>query len=237
MSTDWREEWVGAKVTVATRLGSGDCGGGYAEAAIILCGVLSAMAAEKWPGHQKDKKRFVELLYQYADTDLYATRISVPLLIAFLKGKGRLAEQMALGDAYMPISDTRVLTGDDVDKSEEELITLCPTLEQSLVRRFSYATLLYEDTRSSYAHEYMPGPRSDSWAMGSTRAKVSVSYTNRMNMELNRVDRLIHFSVSWLADLALSIEKNIRPLVPDNQFSAWWLPTEERSASQDASRE
>src|SRR4051812_45254191 len=118
MPEDWREEWVGAKVTLATRLGSGECGGDYAEAVLILCSVLSAVAAERWPGHQKDKNRFVELLHQYADASLCATRVSIPLLVAFLGKKSRSSEQKKLRDEFMPVSDTRVLTGEDVDKEE-----------------------------------------------------------------------------------------------------------------------
>lgn len=226
MSEDWRQKWVAAKVALATRLGSGDCGGGYAEAVIILCSVLSAVAAERWPGRNKDKKRFVELLYQYADAALSVTRVSVPLLVRYLGEKSRVTEHNTLQSALMPRSDTLVLTGDNVDKSENEVLGICPSLELSLVRRFSYATLLYEETRSSYAHQYMPGPRSDSWVMGSARAHGRVSYTNRMSMKENRVDRLIYFSVPWLADLVLSVERNLRPLMPDDQFFQWWLPGE-----------
>jgi hypothetical protein len=222
VSDDWREEWVGAKVGLARRLGAGDCGGGYAEAVIVLCGALSAIASERWPGRNKDKNRFVELLHKYADPALSATRVSIPLLIDYLGDKSRVTEQKALRDAYMPHSDSRVITGDDVDKSEGDIAALCPSLTIPLVRRFSYATLLYEETRSSYAHEYMPGPRSDSQAMGSARAHARVSYVNRLDAN-GRVRRLIYFSVQWLTNLALSIEKNIRPLAPDERFSAWWL--------------
>lgn len=225
MSDDWREEWVGSKVTLAKKLNAGECEGGYAEAAIILCGVISAVASERWPGRNKDRKRFVEVLHRYADANLYATRVSIPLLIAYLGGEGRSTEQRELRDAFMPHSDSRVITGDDVDRSDIEITKLCPSLTLSLVRRFSYAALLYEETRSSYAHEYMPGPRSDSWAMGSARAHASVSYINwlDMNQHNSHVRHLIYFSVQWLADLAASVERNIRPLSPNDSFSTWWL--------------
>jgi hypothetical protein len=224
MSDDWRTDWVSEKVALATRLGSGECGGSYAEAVIVLCGVLSAMAAERWPGQFKDRKRFVELLYRYADADLNPTRIAVPLLIANLGATNRTSEQRILQEALMPRSDTRVIVGDEVDRSESEIVGLCSSLNAELLRRFCYATLLYEDIRSSYAHEYMPGPRTDSWGMGSTHAQGRVSYTNRMNMGSSTVERLIYFNATWLANVALSVERNIRPLVPDRAFSQWWLP-------------
>jgi hypothetical protein len=60
--------------------------------------------------------------------------------------------------------------------------------------------------------------------MGSTHAQGRVSYTNRMNMGSSTVERLIYFNATWLANVALSVERNIRPLVPDRAFSQWWLP-------------
>jgi hypothetical protein len=57
----WRREWVATKISLAEHLAAGDCGGGYPEVAMVLCGSLSAMAAELWPGTGKDKDRFVWL--------------------------------------------------------------------------------------------------------------------------------------------------------------------------------
>lgn len=224
MPDGWRSEWVSSKVSIAKQLGAGRCGGGYPEAILILCSALSAMASEKWPGFRKDKRRFVELLFQFADPSLSAVRISIPLLAAHLDAAGRNAEGQTLRRAFMPVLDTRVITGDDVDRLEGEVTAACASLESSLVRRFSYATLLYEETRSSYVHEYTPGPRSDSWAMGSARAHARVSYVNRLDRDDTTVKRLIHFSVDWLSDLALSVERGLRPLAPDDGFSNWWLP-------------
>lgn len=100
----------------------------------------------------------------------------------------------------------------------------------ALIRQFSYAALLYVETRSGYVHEYMAGSRSDSWGMGSTHAMGCVSYTNRLNPSSGRIDRLIYFSVGWLADVVLSVAKNIRPVTPDSEFSDWWMPNEPKSA-------
>jgi len=62
MSENWLNEWSEQKILLAEKLNSGECGGSYAEAVIILCGVLSGIAADTWPGIRKDRKRFVELL-------------------------------------------------------------------------------------------------------------------------------------------------------------------------------
>jgi hypothetical protein len=148
--------------------------------------------------------------------------------VAYLGSKNRDAEQSVLRNAYMRGSSWREITGDDVDKSEVEIAAMCPLLSTSLIRKFSYATLLYEETRSSYAHEYMPGSRSDSWALGTTRANANVSYTNRQDSSSSggSPKHLIYFNVRWLAGLAVSVARNIRPLKPDNDFSAWWLKPE-----------
>ena len=62
MSETWRTDWVTKKRDTALRLANGECGGSYGEAMLILCTILSALAAEVWPGTQIDKRRFVELL-------------------------------------------------------------------------------------------------------------------------------------------------------------------------------
>ena len=70
MSNSWLKEWSDSKVDLALRLNSGECGGTYAEAVIILCSVLSGIAADVWPGRNKDRKRFVELLVKYSSDSL-----------------------------------------------------------------------------------------------------------------------------------------------------------------------
>ena len=57
----------------------------------------------------------------------------------------------------MPLSDTRVITGDDVDKSIDELAARYPTLSTSVLKKNSYACVLYEEVRSGFVHEYRPG--------------------------------------------------------------------------------
>jgi hypothetical protein len=223
MSSDvdenWRARWVARKVLIATRLANGDIEeAGYAEAAMILCGVLNALAAELWPGKGKDKQRFVELLVRYAGTRLCMTTISIPLLIGHLgnaKDAQHLREYVQSVDHSLA---SRVLTGPEIDLTESEAASLCPNVPAWMLRHFSYAALLYEEIRCGYAHEYVHGVRSNSWKM-STQGNAFVSYVNRI--DLSR--RLIHFDVPGLCKLATSTEFGSRDKVPNSSFADWWL--------------
>lgn len=222
MTDNWLSEWSNSKIELALKLNKGECGGSYAEAVIILCGVLSAISADIWPGRYKDKNRFVELLVQYSDVSLNVKNISIPLLIGGLIKRNMIKESEKLITEIMPRSDSRVITGKDVDKSEKELLSICPDLDRKLIKQNCYANILYEEIRSGYVHEYMPGGRSDSWAMGSIRNNNQVSYVNRAD----KPHRLIYFNVNWLCELVKSVvgnidNKNEAPVFAD--YSEWWL--------------
>lgn len=223
VDASWRSEWVSRKISIAKRLAVGEAGGGYAEAALILCGVLNALAAELWPGKRKDKKRFVELLVRFADPSLAVTKISVPVLIGHLRehnfsdDEQRLLERERLAD----LSPPRIVTGVEIDMPESEVEQLCSSLQNFELRHFCYATLLYEEIRSGYAHEYAPGARSSSWQIGGHQPGACVSYLNRRDPP----DRQIHFNVQWLYEIAASVEINSRDQAPDPCFKAWWLPS------------
>lgn len=214
----WRRSWVAKKVKLAECLAGGGCGGGYPEVAMVLCGVLNALAAELWPGPRKDKKRFVELLVRHTAPELGATTISIPLLTGHLRDNGLLDEETKLRLQWLNVDVSQVIYGPDVDTTEDNIVRLCPSLPLSMVRRFSYATLLYEEIRSGYAHEYANAARSDSAPMG-RRPGANVSYVNRRDLP----DRLIYFSPRWMAALASSAEALSSGAVADKHFSNWWL--------------
>jgi len=217
----WRTDWMKAKRDVAFRLASGECGGSYGEAVIILCSAISALAAEVWPGRGKDRARFVEVLREFASPDLNTVRISIPLLVGTVRKQERTSEIVSLEKAFLDYSQSRVLTGDEVDKSEAEIIRVCPTLNAKEIRECSYANLLYEEIRSGYAHEYRPGTRADSRSMTSVRA-APVSYVNWANDP----DRHIHFHVEWLADVALAVAKAVDAVgatLPRADPLGWWV--------------
>ncbi|MET0069963.1 MAG: hypothetical protein ABW096_07955 [Candidatus Thiodiazotropha sp.] len=226
MSDNWLTEWSEKKISIAQNLNDGKCGGSYAEAVIILCSVLSGIAADLWPGKFKDRVRFVELLISYAEKSLDVKKISIPLLIGELRDSGYKEESEILFKEFMPSCKTLVITGDDVDKSIKDIISICPSLPIKLVKENCYAHILYKEVRSGYVHEYMPGERSDSWGMGSVRSKDKISYSNRGD----KPDRLIYYSVNWLVMLVRSVVKTIEDSSAspdDGSFDDWWLKNNE----------
>ena len=217
----WRQSWIANKVRLAEHLAEGCCGAGYPEAVIVLCGSLSALAAELWPGKMKDKNRFVELLANYTSPELSATTISIPLLADHLREIGSQDEEAAVRSRWLRADPSQVVYGPDVDATEKDVVLLCPRIQLPIIRKFSYATLLYEEVRSGYAHEYEHASRSDSFPMG-RRPGAEVSYINRINQDNSRV-RLIYFSPHWMAKLALSAELLSRGIAANENFSNWWL--------------
>lgn len=222
MSENWLTGWTEQKIKIAQKLNEGESGGTYAEATIILCSVLSAIAADIWPGKYKDKNRFVELLIQYSDESLGAKRISVPLLIQALRDLEYKEEGKCLSDQFMPECSSQVITGPDVDKGENEITSICPNIPIKLLRQNCCAHILYTEVRSGYVHQYMLGKRSDSWAMASQRRRVEISYVNRAD----RADRLIHYNINWLVSVIRSVVKVTGDHIPslvNSEFENWWL--------------
>ena len=66
----WRADWAKQKQAIALDLDRGKCGGSYGEAALIFGAVISALAAEVWPGQGIDRMRFVQLLKDFAPPNL-----------------------------------------------------------------------------------------------------------------------------------------------------------------------
>ena len=188
---------------------------------LILCAAISALAAEVWPGKRIDHKRFVELLKVYAPARLNTTQISVPMLARHLRQSAKNNEYQHIRDAWLNFSKSRVLTGKDVDRDETEVLRLCGTISVKEMRKCSYANLLYCDVRSGYAHEYRPGDRADSCPM-TQDPDSAVSYTNL----LDDPERLVHFHVDWVAELALEIAQaidHVATCVPRTAPTKWWI--------------
>lgn len=225
-SESWRRDWVTEKCQIATALARGVAGGGYSEAAILVCATLSALAAEVWPGRNIDRVRFIELLVRLGPTPSIPMTISVPLLVRHLELTSSKSSANLLRDKFLPFSNTRVVTGPDVDKSEAEVLSICSDLSTKDIRKLSYACLLYEEVRSAYAHEYRPGDKADSWPMTMAVGQ-SVSYVNRLlATKVPETDRLIHFHIDWLAQLAVGIAMDIdahRTSLPLPAPASWWI--------------
>lgn len=123
--------------------------------------------------------------------------------------------------AFLNFCDSQVLIGDDVDKTENEILSVCNAISSKDIRECSYANLLYREVRSGYAHEYKPGERAESWPM-TQRPEARVSYVNWVNDP----DRHIHFHVHWLAELATATAEkidNVAGTLPRAAPPKWWI--------------
>lgn len=220
----WHKAWVREKCDIAGRLARGEAGGGYAEAAIVLCAILTALAAEAWPGPRRDRARFVELLVRFGKNRDLCSTVSIPLLVQELETLARNSEATALRHAASLPDSARIVIGSEVDRSESEVLAACPSLDPVFVRTFSYAALLYQEIRSSYAHEYRPGPSADSSPMTATPDQ-AVSYANHLREPTyTRFDRVIHFHVPWLKDLACDLADAVdATILPQSPPSLWWI--------------
>jgi len=220
-----RQDWAANKAEIAKRLSDGECKGSYAEAVIILSAVISAIAAEIWPGKGIDRKRFVEVMKEYGDTNLNTIRVSIPLLIKYLSNDGRKAEGNALHKEFVRVGIAQVLVGDEVDQFEQDIISFCPSLSITQIRKFSYPNVLYGEVRSCYVHEYRIGKSAGSFPMTS-RKEANASYINRFNPESNITNRLIHFHVDWLIDVVKSISTKADSecdKYPLDNPPRWWI--------------
>lgn len=225
MSNRWLKEWCDTKIDLALRLNSGDCGGSYAESVIILCSVLSGISADIWPGKFQDKKRFVELLVKYTGASLNCERVSTPLLVGTIRSSGDAQLAKQIKNDLMPLSDSRVITGDDVDKTISKLKSVYPTIDMKTLKKNSYAHILYEEIRSGYVHEYRPGERADSFEMSGVSQNSSLTYITYIN-RLDKTDRLIYFNVLWLAKIIEEIVENLlktSSMPVFKNYTTWWL--------------
>lgn len=226
MMDAWRTEWANNKKDIAYKLNSGECGGSYGDAVLILCSVLSALAAEVWPGYGKDQKRFVELLKQFAPPKLETTKISVRLLIQLLSAdEKRNDETLKLRKAFRDCRWGRVLIGAEVDKTEKEILEVCNTLSAKELRAHSYANLLYQEVRCGFIHEYKPGKRADSGFQAQELG--GVYYVGQVDVcNPDAEQRIINFPVKWISELVTCVARNVDAQssnLPFSEPSRWWV--------------
>lgn len=212
---NWRTKWMLRRKDIALSLAKGVCGASYAEAVIILSAAISAVAAELHPGKGKDKVRFVELLTDASPSD--CGLISVPLLISHLRRKQSVAEADVLEARFSPYPLSQVVSTRDVDVPEKDILPFIPNYPLKDIRACSYAVLLYQEIRSSYAHQYDPGERADAWPMTLLRNEPA-SYVNVIGEP-----RRVHFHIEWIAKIAIrAAEYADVKLPPFPDPAEWW---------------
>lgn len=163
-------------LNVAQSLHSGHCGGGYDEAAHIAAGILSGISAIHWPGHQIDKKRFVELLVMFGPASV--KKVSVPLL--YRDNSLTQAQRGVLEKIEPPLKyPARILTG-SADMDENTLTAKAQTggthFTSKILRQYSYGHLLYKEIRCGFAHEFRIG--ANAATVRQTQCSSGISYVN-----------------------------------------------------------
>lgn len=218
---NWLQQFVEHKISVAEALNRGECGGSYFDATILICSVLSGIAALLWPGKRIDHKRFVELLVAYCDDQLQTKYISTALLVQSFESASeqkKIEAANRIRGKYLPPWDRLVITGDDADGPEDDLLPECPGISRKEIREFSYPNLLYLEVRNSLVHEYRLGKSVSSWPMADRVA--NVSYVNASGK------RLIYFYFPWLIQLCRTIANSVENQVcnsPTARPQNWWL--------------
>ena len=218
--TGWRQKWIRDRLILVRNLNRMRCKGSYAESAIILSSIISALAAETWPGERIDRKRFVEAIVQFSSKRYQVNLISIPLLINFFDEGKQKTVVKKLKRKYLNFDDSRVLTGGEIDLEETILLKDCK-ISSHKIRKYSYPNILYEEVRSGYVHEYKAGSKADSFPMSSAKDQ-GVSYVNL----INEPHRKIHFHIEWWIKVARSIARTLdkkESMLPLKRPTKWWL--------------
>jgi hypothetical protein len=204
------QTWVENQSRMAQALESGALGGSYADGAIILTSAIGAMSSLLWrPAKGTDRKRFIEIVVRFCSEGPDTTRISSAL---FAEAHPQLAHALGITDKALYMSGRN-------DKTESDVMAICTAAEsegcqKTNVRRYAYATLLYEQVRCSFIHEYRPGEKAteiDHFRGIAGNPKDEISYANTL-FEHNGClvgRRLIHFPLEWITAVAVAVARSM----------------------------
>ena len=151
-----------------------------------------------------DKKRFIEIVARFGGGVPDSTRVSGVLLAEAVP---QLRQQLGIAEKALHLSERN-------DKTEAEAISICTAAGiqdfKKRVRRYSYASLLYEEVRCGFAHEYKPGERAADGDQLRTLARVpsrEISYTNALVIEnaIPVTRRRIYFPLERISEIALAV--------------------------------
>ncbi len=179
MDTTTVREWYQDRLDIADAIVDTFGDEGLFDAEILLCCAMSALAARIWPGERIDRFRYVQLFVDFAPDPAEVKRISVPRLHEKLKAKKEeIASAQVLESRFLAGLEDRVLTGPEIDQSEQTLTALLPAISLGRLREASYAAILYQDLRCGLVHEYSLPPHMIDF--GLSRRQDVPSYVNVM---------------------------------------------------------
>lgn len=182
----------------------------YADLALILCSVISASSAVRWPGRGIDRCRFVELLACRSPTDAHAAWVSVPALIN--------RELVSEADTPYKGNETRIFRDEEIDLQIADAQRQYPSLTLRYLKGCTYASLIYEWLRCGYAHGYWHDENVTH--VPASRHKARISYIGRSIG--NGTRRMVSFHLDYLIELAEYHAANV-PDKPESHPANWWL--------------
>ena len=184
----------------------------YSDQVLIITAVLSACAALRWPGNRIDRKRYIELLAKHSEPDNHSTWVSIPALI---NNGTILAKDTPCGK---PGHSSRIFRDHEIDLEITDAAKKYPQVSVNDLRKFCYASLIYEWLRCGYSHQYWAHPNST--YVPPSRCKARVSYITRTSS--NGITKMVHFHIDYLLRLAedqvskMTLMANPKPII-------WWV--------------
>lgn len=201
-------------------------GGSFYDALLIILSVLSATSSNLWKDKKIDKKRFVELLIRYNTTEYDFSDISI--FIMHQKEPDFLSkEQHNYFFNKCNFLDTKIYTGSDVDVKEADVLFQWPKIKLKELRKFSYASLFYDEIRSFLIHEYSVSDFASIYPM--SQRNVFVSYVNCLHNKCE-VRHQICFHFDILLNIVKNIAQNVATIdkLPLELPQKWWIDGAEK---------
>ena len=130
-------DFLQGRIRLVRELIASDIDISYADLVLILCSVISACAARRWPGKRIDRPRFVELLANHSPADTHMTWVCVPALI----NDGLIDEA---GTPYATEGCTRIFCDDEIDLNLPDAGMTYPGVSVEQLKSHTYAALIYE---------------------------------------------------------------------------------------------
>ena len=187
------KNFLAGRLELVDRLESEIPEASYADIVLIITAVLSACAAIRWPGTRIDRKRFIELLINHTPERYHTSWISIPVLI----NKGYIAER---DTPYgRPGHEIRIFCGSEIDINFQDAKEKYPNIPVKVLRKHSYAFLIYEWLRCGYSHEYCTNENITPVQASSKNAHTSyIGRSTPLGMK-----RMLSFHLNYLKDLAI----------------------------------
>jgi len=180
----------------------------YEDVALIACAVISACAAQRWPGKGIDKCRFLELLVKHTDPSFRTSWVSLPALL----NEGIIDYSET---PYRFRQSTSIFCSDDIDLEFDDAQKKYPDLNISELQSCCYASLIYGRRRCGYMHTYLSGE--DITTVSASMRPAQVSYIGRGS----EMRRMIHFHLDYIIRLAQH-HVSILPAAAQPSPTTWW---------------